>query len=304
LRLKEDSIDMNTLILILTAVFLVSCEDSTSGVLSSPEKKHVIYGEDTRQDLSSANLVYPAKASAMLIIERNLKPLNAKFWDFRKFTLQKGYPLCQTEKFLDQYLLGFCSGVLISSTRVLTAGHCIRNQNNCDETYLLFGFTQDKAIRGQIPTSEIYKCKKLIAQENGSSQGGRDYALIELDRQVINVQPVEIIDSKNLSLPLRVVSLSYPLGLPLKADVGSMVRNESWSNFIEAQVDTFAGSSGSGLFSSEGKLLGILSQGSDDFLEEEIRKVQTSGGCIKVNNCASGTCHNERYFRASLIPLP
>ena len=63
-------------------------------------------------------------------------------------------------------------------------------------------------------------------------------------------------------------------GIPLKADCGGSVmdaREESQDYFV-ADIDAFRGASGSGVFNTDGALLGIVTRGSTDFS-------RTDSGC-------------------------
>lgn len=287
--------------LLILSLLLIGCQEKNGSLLS--DGPAVIYGSDTRKNQSEADPSIPAQATGLIVGKQHVQNTGNDIWAYRQFQLKQAYPLCEQEKFQDQLLLGFCSGVLVGPKHFLTAGHCIRNERQCGDALFVFNHTVEKSQRGVLKGSDIYSCKKILARELMSTEGGKDYALIELDRVVAKVTPVKIADSKSLKPNDSVINFSYPLGLPLKSDMGHVMRNESWSNFIDVAVDTFGGSSGSGIFNSKGELLGILTSGSDDFLEDDIHRVQTLGGCISFNRCDNGTCRSERFYRATLIPL-
>lgn len=257
-----------------------------------------IFGNDSRQDLNSQHLPGPAQASAILFQKDFIQISQNLNWPFRQFSLQQAYPLCRNERFLDQPVLGFCSGVLIDFDKVITAGHCIRSQQDCAHIKMTFGWSYNKSLSKTIPANEIYSCQKILGRRNTQRDG--DYAIIQLDQPVQTAQPIKIAKNEPLFQD-RVISLSYPLGLPLKSDQGFITRNESNLLFFETQLDTFTGSSGSGLFNIRGELVGILSSGTEDFHEDDIHRVQTSGGCLNFKRCGIGDCRNERYFKVNRI---
>jgi hypothetical protein len=187
---------------------------------------------------------------------------------------------------------------LIGADTIITAGHCVQNELAYSELKITFGWTLKKSRTGSLPAQEVYSCQKILAHKNTQRDG--DYTILKLDRPVRNVRPVAIAQHEP-RVRDRVVSLSHPLGLLLKSDVGFVTRNEPSLHFFETEFDTFTGSSGSGLFNSAGELLGILSSGSEDIHEDDIRRVQTSGEYLNFKRCDSGSCRAERYFKVKSI---
>ncbi len=213
-------------------------------------------------------------------------------------TLGESFPLCKDEPFQDQPRLGFCSGVLVAANKVLTAGHCLPRETDCAQTSLLFGFTNERTFHN-IKQSELYHCKKILAQENSSTA---DFTLIELDRAVENITPIVLADKAELETSTNFVSYSHPLGLPLKKDQARLLEMKPQLTFFKVEVDTFKGSSGSPLFNQDGKLVGVLSTGSEDYLEDDQYRIQTQGGCLNFNRCQeSETCTGERYYKTYIL---
>ncbi|UOF01737.1 trypsin-like serine peptidase [Bdellovibrio reynosensis] len=286
------------LILLAASLLLASCSASQESLHT--DGAAVIYGDDSRTDISSEDLNLQKIASAVsVIIEKSkLKPAVDGMIPFTR-TLGQSYPLCESEKFQNQPLLGFCTGVLIGKNKVLTAGHCMDQKNRCAESLFVFGFNASKAESKVIPLEEIYRCKQVLKLQN--RRGHADYAVIELDREV-NAEPVALASEKTYAVGEPLLSLSYPLGLPLKKDLGRVLRDTEGA-MLKMEVDTFSGSSGSPLFNAKGALVGILSTGMDDILEDDIYRVQTEGGCIEFNRCKNGTCFGETYTKVHGIDL-
>jgi len=252
----------------------------------------VIYGEDTRIDIQQSTLDPMAAATAMFVDNYKLA------MPFK--TLKDFYPLCADEPFQDQPLLGFCSGVLIAPNQVLTAGHCFdQRKKGCENVSVLFGFTSDKV--GKTKKTELYTCQEILKLENTFGSTGKDYAIIRLDRAVKGVTPVRI--ASEIFENETVFSYSYPLGMPLKKDQAVLRTSENFKNFIHADVDTFDSSSGSPLFNSKGEVVGLLSRGAEDILEDDIMRIQQEGGCLNFHRCdRGGYCPGERFFKANLVP--
>lgn len=298
---RSNSLRCFSLALILCT--LTACnQKAPSGTIDSLTSPAVIYNGDTREDVSSLSAQDRVAAATAMLVENDRVAQNRRTLDWLALPtlLKDRYPLCEDENFLSQPTLGECTGVLIAPNTVLTAGHCIPNFDTCKKTKFIFGWNLAKSQHKTLPNSEIFHCQNLIKQENQRSKG-IDYAIIELDRSVPDVEPVTIAEESVFENGEQLVSLSYPLGLPLKKDTATVVADSADKNFIKVEVDTFGGSSGSPLFNDQGELVGILSSGAEDILEDDIYRVQKEGGCINFNRCTNGECFGENFLKASRI---
>jgi V8-like Glu-specific endopeptidase len=252
----------------------------------------VIYGADNRfevHDYDNELFIKKAKSVALRVSNRKLSVdrENPTLFNFPHITLQQANPsLCHSERFLDQVQLGTCSGFLIAPNKIMTAGHCMMSQEDCDNHKWVFDYKEGTE---QISKKNIFSCQKIVIQKfNYSTSEIVDYAVIELDRPVQNRKPLE---TRKFGLPFYntpLVLIGHPLGLPMKIADGARVtlpnaheREDLFhsilmrKNYFTANLDAFAGNSGSPVFNQNtGKVEGIMIQGSDDY------KTNSTEGCI------------------------
>jgi hypothetical protein len=79
---------------------------------------------------------------------------------------------------------------------------------------------------------------------------GADYALIRLDRMVVNHRIAHIRESGKINDGQAVHVIGHPKGLPLKFAGGAVVRENRYQAFFIANLDTYRGNSGSPVFNS------------------------------------------------------
>lgn len=264
--------------------------------LTAVAGEKVIYGDDDRKDyfeapaekraladsvvsLWDSSKVFPAGAGFGL----SVKPFGGKIFD------RDGGKLCASEPFRDQPIGAECSGTLVGEDLVMTAGHCINSQHDCDAMKVVFDFNV-KARGGRapslVPASAVYSCKSVVAAkfdpaapaEAGGAARSVDYAIIRLDRKAAGRKPLPIDRGESPRAGAPLFTIGHPVGLPVKiADNATVLNTRPGDTYYEANLDTYGGNSGSGVFSAEtGLLVGILVRGRADF-------VKTPEGCYVSN---------------------
>lgn len=297
-------------LVLFTVLFLglISCHQNSPYGSNYENFSGVIYGEDSRKNIgpSMTDAKPSSQSAATALILRNDEIKKTP-----QTLLQTMPLLCKDEKFLTEPVQGFCSGVLIAPDKLLTAGHCFRGKKECEESSVIFGFTAAKA-KGKINPYDVYRCKEIVVRENTivkKDLWSLDYAVIQLDRPVKDVLPVKIASQADLpKVGDVVISLSHPLGLPLKQDIAKILPYKSEAHFLRVGVDTFSSSSGSPLFNQAGELVGILSEGADDLIAEELDEARRNpdGPCLRFQRCNESTptpsCPGELFFKTWLVP--
>jgi V8-like Glu-specific endopeptidase len=260
--------------ILLTTTLLVS-----SVAMAGPASIKVIYGEDGREDVfASTNGLHIklAKSTAAMIPSYKVEEHNAYEVKLAGSTLeQRG--MCASEKFSQQPTTANCSGFLVDKDKIVTAGHCIRNESDCSSNSWVFDFKVDHEFQSEVIVSKesVYKCKKIISQSL-DSETQNDYALIQLDKPVTDRDPLAFRTKGKPSVGDELVVIGHPTGLPTKITSGAKIRSVN-DVFFVANLDTYGGNSGSAVFNaSTGVIEGILVRGAQDYVYDSAQGCRVS----------------------------
>ncbi len=215
-----------------------------------------VTGEDDRlsfQELEKRNPALLAKATATQLGRRYLKESGSHYL----YPTGKLHNQCPGEKFREDPTLGGCSGFLIGSNILVAAGHCKDYQaNGCsDDAWLFNHFSKAGSKTHMIKKSNLYFCKKVLDFKH---DGEGDFVVIELDRKVLGVTPLEMDLKSEGKKGDPVAVLGYPLGRSFTYTPGGRILSKD-KNFLRVDSDAFKNNSGSALFNIRtGKVEGIL----------------------------------------------
>lgn len=258
-------------------------------------KAPIIYGEDDRKDYAEASLAKQKLSNSIVslwTLGSLAKDKNDVYYLATR-TLENAQGLCKTEKFSQQLSGAFCSGSLVGEDLILTAGHCITDQESCNSSAIVFGFNETEVKKSRTfnnggrtyiatASSNIYRCTKIIKRALDKN----DYALIKLDRKVAGHKPLVLERTATVKANDKVFVIGHPIGSTLKVTDNAKVRSVGQTSF-RADLDTFGGNSGSAVFSEKtNKIIGILVSGDTDF-------VNTSKGCKVYNKVSQNAGRGE-----------
>ena len=259
----------------------------------------VIYGADDRLDIyqvTDAKLLKLADSTVGLFQDSDVYVSGDKA-KLGTQSYANGYDLCKEEPFYEQVTGAFCSGSLVAPDIIMTAGHCVKSAEACQETKFVFGFAvKTKGVMPEtVPASDVYSCSSIIGREQVGT--GADWALIRLDRKVTGHTPLKYNTKDTIKNGDSLVVIGHPAGLPTKIAGGSTVRDASTKGYFVANLDTYGGNSGSAVFNAKtGVIEGILVRGENDYVYKD--------NCRVSNVCPSTGCRGEDVTKLSSITSP
>ena len=276
--------------------------------------KRPIYGTDDRADWYEINdppIKRRALATVALFRSSSLqKSSSGVSYDLKARSLGAIQKLCPGETFSSQLAGAFCSGILVAPDTVVTAGHCIqeisrdptRSPPLASEIRFVFGYYASRA-NDPGPLSfhgrQVFQAATIIdGTWEAVEAGGEDWAVVRLDRPVPHeiAEPVKLVRSSRIPDGAPVYVIGYPSGLPLKYAPNASVRTNTSRAYFIANLDTFGGNSGSGVFIHDSnELAGILVRGEHDYFLDEDQN------CYRTFVCPTTGCGGEEVTRIELV---
>ena len=246
-------------------LIFVACSQSNEGIAVGKVEERIIYGQDDRREnaLSALPFAHELGASSpALVAARNIDERNPNDVRLVAPSLREAVNLCSDEAFAEQPTAADCGSSLIAADLILTAGHCI-DSSACGDTRFVFDYQVDERGEARKITAErVYRCAEILARQEADI----DYAIVRLDRPVLDRKPVPIrLGDTALSSGQRVFTIGYPTGLPQKVTAGAWVSDTRSGSidYFTSNLDVFPGSSGGGVFTEAGELAGIVVRGPD-----------------------------------------
>lgn len=270
-----------------------------TSALSFARDNKVIYGNDDRFDVyqvQNQQLLDLAKSTAGMIKGSNIT-ITGDLATITAQTLQQR-GMCASERFSEQLTAANCSGFLVGEDLLVTAGHCITSDFDCESYKWVFDYAHFDAnteAAMTVDADKVYGCSKIISRSLDRSTQD-DFALIKLDRKVTDRAPLKVRTEGKIADKAPIVVIGHPTGLPTKIAGGANVRNNHDGVFFNANLDTYGGNSGSAVFNAEtGVVEGILVRGENDY------NYDSSQGCRVSNHCTNDSCRGEDVTRITNI---
>lgn len=234
-----------------------------------------IYGSDDREFVSakSSTKIKELSASIAMIVARDavVKNIFSSKLLADLLTDSEGLNLCEDEKFATHHSVDSCSGFLVGENLLATAGHCFRDQNDCDNKLILFNvLAKNEVDRGhRLMNKNIYECAEVLSSVL-DSDSSEDYAIIRLKKKVIGRKSLKMRTAGTIRRSDEVFMIGHPLGLPQVVTNSASVNEISNTHYFKATLDSFEGNSGSPVFNSKTfEVEGILVRGEEDFLQDQ-----------------------------------
>jgi hypothetical protein len=171
----------------------------------------------------------------------------------------------------------------------MTAAHCVGGgfESFCKTHSWVFDHKLDsnESLSTVIDPVNVYKCASITSSPN---KVRADYAIVTLERPVLDRKPVHIQIDRLVKKNDQVFTIHSPRGLPLKYSTGFVRDSARSGNYFVTNLDTMRGSSGAPVFDARTeKVVGMLVQGDHDFelLDERF--------CNAFKRCDDTDCRGE-----------
>lgn len=158
------------------------------------------WGKDKRRDLFEIEDEQDAQkvkenvdCITAVLLKDSLIETNKKFSMLKVNNYGKAFNLCDYESFHDQPTAAgrVCTGFLVKEDVIATAGHCA-NIAKVTDLRFVFGFRMPDSSTTvtQVPDQNIYKGVEVIDKIHDRKGSMSDWALVKLDRNVVEQQAI------------------------------------------------------------------------------------------------------------------
>ena len=301
-------------IIIISLSLLIYSRASLSGI-------DVIYGEDNRKEiyeLHDPKLAKLSQSIAIRVHESKMTTMDEKSYQISSdpVSAEFGLNICSDQKYADQQTIGSCSGFLIAPGLLVTAGHCmadenevIYDQNNfyCSDYKWVFDYKMKSSSDlhidlGDVVRRDIYECESVV---HAVFFENFDIALIKLKRPVTNRAHLKLNLQNDSVVGDSLFTIGHPIGLPMKFTNNANIF-EAHEPYFLTNLDVFTGNSGSPVFNEKtGDVIGVVSSGMTDFnvREELVSTCQEVNVCDSKGENCTVTDNDARGEQASSISL-
>lgn len=240
-----------------------------------------LYGPDDRveaRDVATPSLQRAIRASSAVFLSSQLAqdPNEPGFTKLVGSSLEVTFRTCSDERFAKQPAIAHCSAVLIAPNKIATNGHCADpdffGPDVCKKLHFVFGYEYGPTdVPGvtpmqKIPNENLYHCARPLAFSY-NFPGDEDFAILELDRDVIGVEPAKLNPTGITPIGTKIAMIGYPSGLPKKVEPSGVVaeKNPNMRSRVpiyRTRLDAFGRNSGSPIVNLEtGEVEGLLFRG-------------------------------------------
>lgn len=143
-----------------------------------------------------------------------------------------------------------CSGTMISDDLFISAGHCGYGVGDV----IRFNYQDDPNGNPQVP--QDFTVAAIVEQEDNANW---DYAIVRLNGNPGRIFGYARLADRDEDIGDNVVIIGHPAGVPKALHAGAVLDYASslGANWFRHQVDTTGGSSGAGVLSEDGYLVGV-----------------------------------------------
>lgn len=258
-------------------LMLILIQSALANLSLYDQEISAIYGKDDRffVDKNSSPKIRELSKSIAFIVSRNSVEKNILFSRILADNLDnpKGLNICQDEKFAAHHSVDSCTGFLVAENMLVTAGHCMKGQADCEGKLFAFNVqtSNENKFGYKVLNKNVYECSEVVSNVF-DTDGIQDYAVVRLKKKVFGKTPLKLRTKGLISSTEQVFMIGHPLGLPLVATKNAYVNETNQSHFFKATLDSFEGNSGSPVFNSKTfEVEGLLVRGEEDFVQDESR---------------------------------